>query len=180
FSHHDLDAVLIESLFSLFDWTPGVWPDVWLCISASASISYRIKLGYSPIRLMGVIYWSLFGYSLLASFSRAVGCSLIVLCFTSSIHLRVLAIMNNAAMNMVEHVSLWKWFPVPMLSRVLPTFSSITFSVTGFMLRSLTNIENIILSEVTQTQNDKHVQLNCKCECGLPIGTYAYNQLQDV
>ena len=30
-----------------------------------------------------------------------------------------------------------KWFPVPMLSSVLPIFSSIGFSVTDFMLRSL-------------------------------------------
>ena len=34
-----------------------------------------------------------------------------------------------------------KWFPVPMPSSVLPTFSSIRFSVTGFMLRSLIHLD---------------------------------------
>ncbi|KAL6035991.1 hypothetical protein STEG23_038436, partial [Scotinomys teguina] len=35
------------------------------------------------------VHASLFGSSLLASFSGAVGCSLVILCFTSSIHVRL-------------------------------------------------------------------------------------------
>ena len=34
-----------------------------------------------------------------------------------------------------------KWSPVPMSSSVLPTFSSIRFSVVGFMLRSLIHLD---------------------------------------
>ena len=34
-----------------------------------------------------------------------------------------------------------KWSPVPMCSSVLPTFSSIRFSVAGFMLRSLLHLD---------------------------------------
>ena len=34
-----------------------------------------------------------------------------------------------------------KWSPVPMCSSVLPTFSSIRFSVAGFMLRSLIRLD---------------------------------------
>ena len=34
-----------------------------------------------------------------------------------------------------------KWFPVPMRSSVLATFSSIRFSVAGFMLRSLIHLD---------------------------------------
>ena len=34
-----------------------------------------------------------------------------------------------------------KWFPVPMCSSVLPTFSFIRFSVAGFMLRSLIHLD---------------------------------------
>ena len=34
-----------------------------------------------------------------------------------------------------------KWFPVSMHSSVLPTFSSIRFSVAGFMLRSLIHLD---------------------------------------
>ena len=34
-----------------------------------------------------------------------------------------------------------KWSPVPMCSSVFPTFSSIRFSVTDFMLRSLNNFD---------------------------------------
>ena len=34
-----------------------------------------------------------------------------------------------------------KWSPVPMRSSVLPTFSSIRFSVAGFMLRSLIHLD---------------------------------------
>ena len=34
-----------------------------------------------------------------------------------------------------------KWSPVPMHSRVLPTFSSTRFSVVGFMLRSLVHLD---------------------------------------
>ena len=34
-----------------------------------------------------------------------------------------------------------KWSPVPMCSSVLPNFSSITFSVVGFMLRSMIHLD---------------------------------------
>ena len=34
-----------------------------------------------------------------------------------------------------------KWFPVPMISNILPTFSSLRFSVAGFMLRSLIHLD---------------------------------------
>ena len=34
-----------------------------------------------------------------------------------------------------------KWSPVPMHSSVLPTFSSMRFSVAGFMLRSLLHLD---------------------------------------
>ena len=39
-----------------------------------------------------------------------------------------------------------KWSPVPMYSTILPTFSSMRFSVTGFMLKSLTQFHWVLLS----------------------------------
>ena len=41
----------------------------------------------------------------------------------------------------VTFVVFRKWFPVPMRPSVLPTFSSMRFSVVGFMLRSLIHLD---------------------------------------
>ena len=78
-------------------------------------------------------------------FSHSVGCHFVLLtmCFALQklfsfrrSHLLIVSLSVCAA-----GVIFRKWFPVPMCSSVLPTFSSIRFGVAGFMLRSLIHLD---------------------------------------
>ena len=51
-------------------------------------------------------------------------------------HLLIVSLSVHAA-----GVIFRKWFPVPRRSSALPTFSSMWFSVAGFMLRSLVHLD---------------------------------------
>jgi hypothetical protein len=62
--------------------------------------------------------------------------------------------------------SVWKFPPVPMSSMFFPTFSSIRFTVSGFMLRSLIHLDlsfvqgdkywSIFILQYTDSQLDQH------------------------
>ena len=78
-------------------------------------------------------------------FSHSVGCHFVLLTVSFALqklfsfrrsHLLIFSLSVRAA-----GVLFRKWFPVPMHSNVLPTFSSIRFSVAGFMLRSLIHLD---------------------------------------
>ena len=77
-------------------------------------------------------------------FSHSVGCNFVLLTkfalqkllsFRRS-HLLIVSLSVCA-----DGVIFRKWFPVPMHSSVLPTFSSVRFSVADFMLRSLIHLD---------------------------------------
>ena len=78
-------------------------------------------------------------------FSHSVGCCFVLLTMSFALqkifsfrrsHLLIVSLSVCAA-----GVIFRKWFTVPMRSSVLPTFSSVRFSVAGFMLRSLIHLE---------------------------------------
>ncbi|CAO2598797.1 hypothetical protein LEMLEM_LOCUS9569, partial [Lemmus lemmus] len=78
-------------------------------------------------------------------FSHSVGCRFVFFIVSFALqklfsfkryHLLIVSLSVCAA-----GVLFRKWFPVPMCSSVLPTFSSIRFSVAGFMLRSLIHLD---------------------------------------
>ena len=78
-------------------------------------------------------------------FSHSVGCHFVLLTMSFALqklfsfrrsHLLIVFLSVCAAGAIFR-----KWFPVPMRSSVLPTFSSIRFSVAGFMLRSLIHLD---------------------------------------
>ena len=82
---------------------------------------------------------------LMEIFLHSVGCHFVLLTVFFALqkllsfrrsHLLIIALSVCAA-----GVLFRKWFPVPVCSSVLPTFSSIRFSVVGFMLRSLTHLD---------------------------------------
>ena len=78
-------------------------------------------------------------------FSHSVGCRFVLL--TVSFALQKLFSFRRAHLLIVSlsvcsaGVVFRKWSPVPMCSSVLPTFSSVRFSVAGFMLRSLIHLD---------------------------------------
>ena len=82
---------------------------------------------------------------LMKIFSHSVGCGFVLL--TMSFALQKLFSFRRSHLLIVSlnvytaGVTFRKWFPVPMHSSVLPTFSSIRFSVAGFMLRSLIHLD---------------------------------------
>ena len=74
-------------------------------------------------------------------FSHSVGCLFVLLTMSFAVqkhfsfrksHLLIVSLYVCAS-----GVILKKWFSVPMCSRLLPTFSSIRFTVAGYMLRFL-------------------------------------------
>ena len=78
-------------------------------------------------------------------FSHSIGCRFVLLTVSFALqklfsfrrsHLLIVSLRVCAA-----GVLFRKWFPMPMCLSVLPTFSSIRFSVAGFMLRSLIHLE---------------------------------------
>ena len=77
-------------------------------------------------------------------FSHSVGCHFVLL--TVSFALQKLFSFRRSHLLIVSlsvcatGVLFRKWFPVPMRSSVLPTFSSMRSSVAGFMLRSLIHL----------------------------------------
>ena len=77
-------------------------------------------------------------------FSHSVGCHFVLL--TMSFALQKLFSFRRFHLLIVflsvcaTGVIFRKWSPVPMHSSVLPTFSSMRFSVAGFMLRSLVHL----------------------------------------
>ena len=78
-------------------------------------------------------------------FSHSVGCPFVLL--TMSFALQKLLSFRRSHLLIVSlnvcapGVLFRKWSPVPMHSSILPTFSSITFSVASFMLRSLIHLD---------------------------------------
>ena len=78
-------------------------------------------------------------------FSHSVGCPFVLL--TVSFALQKLFSFRRPHLLIVSlsvcatEVIFRKWSPVPVRSSVLPTFSSIRFSVAGFMLRSLIHLD---------------------------------------
>ena len=85
-------------------------------------------------------------------FSHSVGCSCVLLSMFFALqklfsfrksHLLIVSLSVCAT-----RVIFRKWSPVPMCTNVLPTFSSIRFSVAGFMLRSLIHLDSSLLCGV--------------------------------
>ena len=78
-------------------------------------------------------------------FSHSIGCRFVLL--TVSFALQKLFSFRRSHLLIVSlsvcapGVIFKKWSPVPMRSSVLPTFSSMRFSVAGFMLRSLIHLD---------------------------------------
>ena len=78
-------------------------------------------------------------------FSHSVGCHFVLL--TMSFALQKLFSFRWSYLLIVSlsvcatGVIFRKWSPVPVCSSVLPTFSSVRFSVAGFMLRSLIHLD---------------------------------------
>ena len=82
---------------------------------------------------------------LVTIFSHSVGCRFVLLTVSFALqklfsfrrsHLLIVSLSVCAA-----GVKFRKWSPVPMHSSVLPTYSSLRFSVAGFMLRSLIHLD---------------------------------------
>ena len=87
----------------------------------------------------------LYGVGLVKIFSYSIGCHFVLLTVSFALqklfsfrrsHLLIVSLSVCAA-----GVLFRKWFPVSMHSSVLPTFSSMRFSVAGFMLRSLIHLD---------------------------------------
>ena len=79
-------------------------------------------------------------------FSHSVGWHLVLLTVSFALqkffsfrrsHLLIVSLSVCAAGGLFR-----KWFPVPMHSSLLPTFSSVRFSVAGFRLRSLIHVDS--------------------------------------
>ena len=84
---------------------------------------------------------SLSDVELVKIFSHSVGCHFVMLTVPFALQ-KLLSFRRSHLLVVVLSVCatgviLWKWSPVPMHSRQLPTFSSIRFIVTGFILKSL-------------------------------------------
>ena len=78
-------------------------------------------------------------------FSHSIGCHFVML--TTSFALQKLFSFRRSHLPIVSlrvcvaGVIFRKWSPVPMSSSILPTFSSIKFSMAAFMLRSLIHLD---------------------------------------
>ena len=86
----------------------------------------------------------LFVVGLVKIFSHSVGCCFVLLTMSFALQ-KVLSPKRSQLL--IDSLSVCatgamfrKWFPVPMHSSALPTFSSVRFSVVGFMLRSLIHL----------------------------------------
>ena len=100
----------------------------------SSFLSFSYILEIRPLSDVGLV----------KIFSHSVGCHFVLL--TVSFALQKLFSFRTSHL-LIVYLSVcaaWvifrKWFPVPMRSSVLPIFSSIRFSVAGFMLRCLIHL----------------------------------------
>ena len=72
-------------------------------------------------------------------FSHSVDCYFVFLTISFALQ-KLLTVLIVTSHICTTGVIFWKLSPVPMNSRLLPTFSSMKFSVVGFMLRSLIHL----------------------------------------
>ena len=100
-------------------------------------------------------------------FSHSVGCRFVLLTVSFALqklfsfrrsHLLIVSLSVCAAGVLVR-----KWFPVLMRSSVLPTFSSMRFSVVGFMLRVLIHLD------LNFVHDDRNGLIFHSSTCGCPV-----------
>ena len=118
---------------SLFKSVPHFVIDLFFCCQVSLNSLYILKI--RPQSDVGLV----------KIFSQSVGCCFVlsamsfalqkILSFRQS-HLLIVSLSVCAT-----GVLFRKWSPVPMHSSVFSTFSSMMFSVVGFMLRSLSHLD---------------------------------------
>ena len=116
------------------------------------ALNYILKIGL--FRFAGSNFWSslyileispLSDVGLVTIFSHSVGCCFVLLTVSFSLQ-KLLSFRRSHLLIVVlsvcaTGVMFRKWSPVLMRSRVCPTFFSLRFSVSGFMLRTLNHLD---------------------------------------
>ena len=100
----------------------------------------------------------LFVVGLVKIFSHSVACHFDLLTFALQ---KLISLRRShllfLSVSVATGIIFRKWYPVPMCSSILPTFSSMRFGVFGFMLRSLIHLDLSFVHGDSYTTTDMAV-----------------------